>query len=113
MIENHRFNHSMAESLNDSIASGPLQLGILLHQLLQAEAWKLYRNLGFFAFSFALVNGSFPVLRMPDSLPRAESALARGFLDRSFRDGKLLAPAGKELGDVLDGVVGACSYRLF
>src|SRR5436305_5026642 len=93
---------------NFPIYSGFLQLGILLHQLLQAEAWKLYRNLGFFAFSLALVDRSFAVFRMTYSLPRTESALTgRRFHRRRFRDAELLAAAGEELGNVLDGVVGA------
>ena len=89
-------------------ASGFLQLGVLLHQLLQAEAWKLYRNLGFFAFSFTLVDGSLAVFGMTDSLSRTKSALARRLFDRSgFGSAEFFAAAGEELGDVLDRVVGA------
>src|SRR5579864_2691258 len=96
----------MTQSLTHSISSGSLQLGILLHQLLQAEAWKLYSNLGFFAFSFALIHRSITVLRMPHSLSRTKAALARGFFDgRRFRHRELLAPAGEELGNVLNRVV--------
>src|SRR4029077_20191404 len=84
----------------------PLQLGVLLDQLLQAEARELYRNLGFFAVSFALVDGSFAIFRMADFLAGAESALACRFFDFDFGDGELLTSAGEELGDVLDGVVG-------
>jgi hypothetical protein len=87
--------------------SGSLQLGILLHQLLQAEARELYRNLGFFAFSFAQVDRAFAIFRVTDFLAGAESALAGRLFDGRFRNGKLLAAAGEELGDVLDGVVGA------
>src|SRR5580704_12712477 len=89
------------------LRSSALQLGILLHQLLQAEARKLYRNLGFFAFTFALVDGSFAVFGMADLLSGAESALAGGLFDLRFGDAELLAAAGEELGDILDGVVGA------
>src|SRR5678815_3563110 len=39
----------------------PFQLGILLHQLLQTEARELYRNLGIFTFSFALVHRAFAI----------------------------------------------------
>src|ERR1700733_3500557 len=88
------------------LRSGAFQLGILLHQLLQAEARKLYRNLGFFAFSFSLVDGSFAIFGMADLLAGTESAFAGGFCWRCFGDGELLAAAGKEFGDVLDGVVG-------
>ena len=86
--------------------SRPLQLGILLHQLLQAEARKLYRNLGFFAFSFALVDRSFAIFRMANLLAGTESALAGGLFDRRLGDGELLAAAGEKLGDILDRVVG-------
>src|SRR5579863_6825012 len=44
---------------------------------------------------------------MANLLAGAESALAGGFFDGRFRDGELLAAAGEEFGDVLDGVVGA------
>src|SRR5207249_8709634 len=97
---------------NFPISSGSLQLGILLHQLLQPEAWKLYRNLGFFAFSFALVDRSLTVFRMPDSLPRTESAFACRLLDwRSFGRCALLAATGEEFGNVLNRVVGAGRNR--
>src|ERR1700722_5878302 len=85
---------------------GALQLGILLHQLFQAEARKLYSNLGFFAFSFALIDGTLAVFGMADALARAESALAGGFFRSGFRDGEFFAAAGEKLGDVLDGIVG-------
>jgi len=67
----------------------------------------LYRNLGFFALSLALVDGSFAVFRMADALSGLEPALARGLLDDRFRGAEFLAAAGEELGNVLDGVVGA------
>src|ERR1019366_6557404 len=87
--------------------SGPFELGILLHQLLLSEARELYRNLSFFAFSFALVDRSFAILGVADLLPRAESALAGGLFDGCLGDGELLAAAGEEFGDVLDRVVRA------
>src|SRR6516164_8047947 len=91
---------------------GSLQLGVLLNQLLQAEAWKLYRNLGFFAFSLALIDSSLAVFRMPDSLSGTESALASRLLNgRGLRHGELLAAAGEELGNVVDRVVGARRRR--
>ena len=82
--------------------SAALQLGILLYQLLQAEARKLYRNLGFFAFPFSLIDSSFAIFGMANLLAGAESALAGGLFERGFRDGELFAAAGKELRDVLD-----------
>src|SRR5271166_5611009 len=42
---------------------------------------------------------------MANLLAGAEAALAGGLFDRRFGDGELLAPAGEELGNVLDGVV--------
>src|ERR1035437_474456 len=48
---------------------------------------------------------------MADLLAGAESALACGLFDQSLRDAELLAAAGKELGYVLDGVVGTSGGR--
>src|SRR5262252_418341 len=107
-------NRELTQSLNDSISSGSLQLRILLHQLLQAEAWKLYRNLGFFAFSLALVHRSFAVLRMPHPLSRTKSALPRRlFHRRRFRHRKLLPPAREEFRNVLDRVIGSPRHGWF
>src|ERR1700757_3072231 len=72
------------------MCSGFFELGILLHQLLQPEPRELYRNLGVFPISFSLVDGALSVFRMPHFLAGAEA---------------LLPPRGKELGDVVDGVV--------
>src|SRR5260370_32329495 len=100
-------NHCPITKLpNDSIVSSPLQLGILLHQLLQAEARQLYRNLGFFALSFALVDGSFSVFGMADFLASTKAALASGLGYRRFEDRELFAPRGEELVDVLVTAVG-------
>ena len=88
------------------LRSSALQLGILLHQFLQAEARELYRNLGFFAFSFSMVDRSFAVLRMAYLLAGEESALAGGGFDRRLGDGDLLPARREELGDVFDGVIG-------
>src|SRR5208282_3030527 len=88
------------------LRSSALQLRVLLHQLLQSEARELYRNLSFFAFSFSLVDRPFAIFGMPHLLPGAESALAGRLFHPRFRDGKFLAARGKELGNVLDGVVG-------
>src|SRR5258708_10987590 len=90
---------------------GALQLGILLDQLFQAEARKLYSNLGFFAFSLALVDGSLAVFWMADPLAGTESALSGGFFERSFRDSELLAAAGAKLCGVFDRVVGLGGSR--
>src|SRR6202020_650862 len=84
----------------------PLQLRVFLHQLLQAEARKLYSNLGFFAFSFSLVDGGFAVFRVEIFLAGAEATHAGRRCERNFGDGKLLTTTGEKLGYVLDGVVG-------
>src|SRR3981189_2947271 len=42
----------------------PFQLGVLLHQLFQTEALKLYRNLGIATLAFAAVDNSFAIFRM-------------------------------------------------
>src|ERR1039458_5578505 len=86
--------------------SSALQLRVLLHQLLQAEARKLYSNLGFFAFSFPLIDRAFAIFGMANFLAGAESALAGGLFERRFRHGEFLAAAGEELGYVFDGIVG-------
>ncbi len=57
------------------------QLRVLLHQLFQTEARKLYRNLGFFTFSFALVDGALAIFRVADLRSWAESLLAFGSFD--------------------------------
>src|SRR5208282_2545459 len=88
------------------LRSSALQLRILLYQLLQAEARELYRNLGFFAFSFSLVDRALAIFRMAHLLPGAESALASRLFDRRLGNAEFLSPRGKELGDVLDGVIG-------
>ena|ERR1051326_1287486 len=94
--------------------SGSLQLGILLHQLLQAEAWKLYSNLSFFAFSFALVDGTLAILWMADSLSGPKSAFPCRLFDRCrFGHGELLAAAGEEFGNVLNRIVGPRSDSRF
>ena len=81
-------------------------MGVFFHQLLQAEARKLYSNLGFFAFSFSLVDRSLAIFWMANLLAGAESAFAGGRFERDFRNGKLLAASGEKLGDVFDGIVG-------
>src|SRR5260370_21005639 len=98
-------NYPITQFPNYSIALSALHLGILLHQFLQAEAWKLYSNLGFFAFSFALIHRAFPIFGVADLLSGAETALADGLFYGSFGDGQLLAAAGEKLGDVLNRVV--------
>jgi hypothetical protein len=65
----------------------------------------LYRNLGVFPISFALINGAFAIFGMLDLLTGAESALAAGRRDRQFGEGELLAAGGEKFGDIVDRVV--------
>src|SRR5258706_15966590 len=73
----------------------PFQLGVLLHQLLQTEARELYRNLGIFPISFALIDRSFAIFRVLDLLSGTKSALAGRLFDRQFRDVKFLSARGE------------------
>ena len=84
----------------------PFQLRVLLYQLLQSEARELYRNLGIFTFSFALIDRAFAIFGMADFLPGAESFLALWLFYGHFGKAELLSPRGEELGNVVDGVVG-------
>src|SRR5262249_3343218 len=80
-------------------------MGVFFHQLFQSESWKLYRNLGVFSFTFAAKDNAFAVLGLPDALSRTKGVDPSGLLHRELRPVELLAARGKELGDVLDGVV--------
>src|ERR1700681_4372968 len=81
------------------------QLGIALDKLLQTEARELYRKLGIFPISFALIHRSFPVFRVLDLLTGAESAPACGSFRLQFRNGKLLPARGEEFCNIVDRVV--------
>src|SRR5438445_1941414 len=82
-----------------------LQLGVLLYQLLQTEARELYRNLGLFTFSFALIDQAFAIFGMAHLLSRTESSIASGLLQRHLGNVEFLAARGKELGNVINRVV--------
>src|SRR6266851_7960620 len=82
-----------------------LQLRILLYQLLQTEARKLYRNLGVFPVPFALIHRPFPIFRVLDLLPGTESPPAFRLLRHHFRNMELLTPRRKKFRNVVDGVV--------
>ena len=97
------------------------ELGVFLDQFLQAESMKLYRNLGVIPIALAMIDDSFAVFRMADAVsleqsrgPRqsrgwiagVESAACGGRLRRGLGAGELLTARGKEVGDVVDGVVG-------
>src|SRR5437660_10980366 len=85
--------------------SGFLELGVLLHQLLQPEPRELYRNLGVFPISFSLVDGAFAIFWMTDFLSGAEAFLALGLLDDGLWQVELLPARRKQLGAIIDAVV--------
>src|ERR1700756_1161579 len=87
------------------------QLRVFLHQLLQAEARELYRNLGFFTFSFALVHRTLAIFGMADLLSRSESSLTFDVFHLPFWQLEFAATRGKELGNVVDGVVTLARVR--
>src|SRR5437763_780637 len=98
-------NQDKNNYVNDSKHSGLFQLGVLLDQLLQSKARKLYRNLRLFAFSLAMVDRSFSIFRMPHLLPRSKTATSFGLFDRHFCHAEFLSARGEEFGNVVDGVV--------
>ena len=63
-------NYQITQLQNYQIGSGFLQLRVLLHQLFQAESWELYRELGLFALTLALIDRPLTVFRMLNFLPR-------------------------------------------
>src|SRR5579872_3865670 len=83
------------------------QLSVLLHQLLQTEARKLYRNLGLFTVSFAMIDGAFAIFGMLHLLPGPKSLFAFGFIERQLRYGKFLPARCEKLRDVVNRIVTA------
>src|SRR2546426_4485175 len=75
------------------------------------RARELYRNLGFLAFSLALIDGSFTVFRMLYLLPRPESTPSFWFFDRKPGHAEFLPARSKEFCDVVDRVVGLARIR--
>src|SRR5437870_3788876 len=78
------------------------QLRVLFYQLLQPEARELYRNLGFFSLTFALIDQSFAILRVAHFLSRTEPSVPSGLLNWQFGNFEFPAPRGEELGDVIN-----------
>src|SRR5262249_48022663 len=95
-------NYKLLNYKLPNVFSRFLQLGVLLHQLLQTKSRELYRNLGLFPISFALVDGSLAVFGMANLLARPKALLAGRRLNRHLGQGKFLSPRGEELGDILD-----------
>ena len=85
--------------------SGFLELGVLLHQLLQPEPRELYRNLGVFPIPFSLEDRAFAVFRVPHLLAGTESFLSLRLLHHRLGQIELLASGGEELCNIVDGVV--------
>ena len=85
--------------------SSPLQLGIFLHQLLQAKTSELYCNLGIFSVALALVYQSLTILGMPHFLPGPEPGFTRRCRLDYFRRRKSLAPRCEKLRNVIYGIV--------
>src|SRR5581483_173835 len=88
------------------------QLRVLLHQLLQTETRELYRNLGIFPISFALIDRAFAIFWVANLLAGPEAFLAGGRLNRNLGQRELLPPRGKKLGNVVDRVVGLAGVAL-
>src|SRR5205085_10747927 len=82
-----------------------LELSILLDQLLQPEPWELYRNLRVFTVSFPLVHSALAIFGVPHLLSWAKAPLPFWLLDGHLGQVEFLAARGKELGDIVDGVV--------
>src|SRR5689334_17869519 len=80
-------------------------MSVLFHQLFQSESWKLYRNLGVFSLAFAAEDHALTILGMLHTLSGTKRAAACGLVYRDLWPGKLLAARGKELRNVIDGVV--------
>src|SRR5258706_103569 len=91
----------------------PFQLGVLLHQLFQTEALKLYRNLGVATLAFATVHNSFAIFRMANVLARLKGGPHRRLWLRHLGNAELLPARCEKLGDVADGIVGGAGIAAF
>src|SRR5204862_2060915 len=82
------------------------QLRVFFHQLLQAEARKLYRKLGLLPLALAPEHRALAILGMANPLPRPEAFLACGFGNVDFRPSEFLSSRSEKFRDVFNGVVG-------
>src|SRR5271157_2212644 len=87
------------------------QLGVFLDQLFQTELGKLYKNLRVGPIALALEYRPFTVLGMTHALSGAESGVPGGFWGLDFWPRKPLPTRGKELRDVVDGVICRSAVR--
>src|SRR5438067_7980117 len=82
------------------------QLRVFFHQLLQAEARKLYRKLGLLALALAPEHRTLAILGMAHPLPGPESFLTCRLGKIDFRPSEFLSSRSKKFRDVFNGVVG-------
>ena len=71
--------------------SHSLELRELFHQLLQSELRELYRKLGFFSLTLALVDRALAILWMTNALAWAKSTFAARLRDLNLGTRKLLS----------------------
>src|SRR5882724_4436070 len=83
----------------------PFQLSILLNQLFQTEALKLYRNLGVATLALAMVDDSFAIFRMANVLAWFEGCPRHRLRFGRLGNAELLSARREKLGDVADGIV--------
>src|SRR5712672_297247 len=92
-------------SASNVFLSRSLQVRVLFDELFQSESWKLYRNLGVFSFTFPPIHHSLAIFRMFHALAGTKRAAACHLLHRNLRPVELLASRGKEVGNVVNGIV--------
>src|SRR5882762_2120041 len=91
----------------------PFQLSILLNQLFQTEALKLYRNLGVATLALATVDNSFAIFRMANVLARFEGCPRYRLWFCHLGNTELFPARREKLGDVADGIVGGAGVAAF
>src|SRR5438552_3984948 len=82
------------------------QLRVFFHQLLQAEARKLYRKLSLLALALAPEHRTLAIRGMANPLARPEALLTCRLGKIDFRPSEFLSSRSEEFRDVFDGVVG-------
>src|ERR1700731_1820376 len=92
-------------SASKVLLSRSLQVRVLFHQLFQSESWKLYRNLGVFSFTFTPIHHSFAIFRMFHALSGTKRTATGWLFHWDLRPVEFLAPRGKEVGNVVNGIV--------
>src|SRR5882757_6123047 len=83
----------------------PFQLGILLHQLFQTEALKLYRNLGIATLALATVDDSFAIFRMANVLAGLKGRPRYRLRFGRLGNAELLSARREKLRNVANGIV--------